>query len=81
MNLLRRLAAEAQGHHAHEPASRTQTLAAQSFRSQTKIPASVSSSTLDSSVSSNVSSESGSEYSSPQLTHRRVTNAEYEEFS
>ncbi|XP_027088942.1 protein ROOT HAIR DEFECTIVE 3 homolog 2 isoform X1 [Coffea arabica] len=81
MILLRQLAAKAQGHPDHEPATHTQTLASQSFRSQTPTRTTTSSSTMDSSVSSNDSSETGGEYSSPQLTRRRVTNVEHEEFS
>ena len=81
MILLRQLAAKAQGHPDHEPATHTQTLASQSFRSQTPTRTSTSTSTMDSSVSSNDSSETGVEYSSPQLTRRRVTNVEHEEFS
>ncbi|KAL3520395.1 hypothetical protein ACH5RR_018544 [Cinchona calisaya] len=73
-NLLRQIAAEAQGHPTQGPAIHTQTLA-QNFRNQTQAPVTVSSSTLDSSVSSDISIES------PQLTRRRVTNAEYEDFS
>ncbi|KAL6952441.1 hypothetical protein U1Q18_040927 [Sarracenia purpurea var. burkii] len=87
MNLLRRLAEEAQGHPTPEaPRPPPQSLVSPSFRNQTQQQDLISrtqqqdlisSSVHDSSVSSNISStESGIEYSSPQLTHRRVVNVE-----
>uniref|UniRef100_A0A5B7BVP3 Putative Root hair defective 3 GTP-binding protein (RHD3) isoform 2 n=1 Tax=Davidia involucrata TaxID=16924 RepID=A0A5B7BVP3_DAVIN len=82
MNLLRRLAEEAQGRPTPDTPRPPQSLGSQSFRSQTQQPNSESSSIPISSVSSNISStESGIEYSSPQMTHRRVTNVEEAEFS
>ncbi|XP_058197059.1 protein ROOT HAIR DEFECTIVE 3 homolog 2 isoform X2 [Rhododendron vialii] len=83
MNLLRRLAEEAQGHPAPETPSPPHSLASHSLRTQTYQPnLSVSSSVPDSSVSTHISStEGGVEYSSPQLTHRRGVNVEQAEFS
>lgn len=70
MNLLRRLAEEAQGHPAPE-ALRTESLASHSFRSQTQ-PNPMSATIPQSSVSSNISSShDGVEYTSPNLTHRQ----------
>ncbi|KAA8537113.1 hypothetical protein F0562_029591 [Nyssa sinensis] len=81
MNLLRRLAEEAQGHPTPGAPTPSQSVGSQSF-SQTQQPNSLSSSIPISSVSSNVSStESGIEYSSPQLKHRQVSNVEQAEFS
>ncbi|KAE9461486.1 hypothetical protein C3L33_06600, partial [Rhododendron williamsianum] len=83
MNLLRRLAEEAQGHPAPETPSPPHSQASHSLRTQTYQPnLSVSSSVPDSSVSTHISStEGGVEYSSPQLTHRRGVNVEQAEFS
>ncbi|KAI8564527.1 hypothetical protein RHMOL_Rhmol03G0188500 [Rhododendron molle] len=83
MNLLRRLAEEAQGHPAPETPRPPHSLASHSLRTQTYQPnLSVSSSVPDSSVSTHISStEGGVEYSSPQLTHRRGVNVEQAEFS
>lgn len=83
MNLLRRLAEEAQGHPAPETPSPPHSLASHSLRTQTYLPnLSVSSSVPDSSVSTHISStEGGVEYSSPQLTQRRGVNVELAEFS
>ncbi|WMV14229.1 hypothetical protein MTR67_007614 [Solanum verrucosum] len=78
MDLLRRLAAEAQGNPAPETSRTSQHVASQSFRSQVSSPNPVSSSVPSSSVSSNISTENDSEYTSPQLTHRRVTQVEQE---
>lgn len=73
MNLLRRLAEEAQGHPTPGPQRPPQPPSYQSFRNETQQPNSVPNSIADSSLSSYVSSvESGNEYSSPQLTRRRV---------
>ncbi|XP_075105488.1 protein ROOT HAIR DEFECTIVE 3 homolog 2 isoform X2 [Nicotiana tabacum] len=77
-DLLRRLAAEAQGNPAPEASRTTHHVASQSFRSQVNSPNPVSSSV---SSSSNISTENDFEYMSPQLTHRRVTQMEQEESS
>ncbi|KAJ9168585.1 hypothetical protein P3X46_020087 [Hevea brasiliensis] len=70
MNLLRRLAEEAQGHPASE-APRTHSLVSHSFKNETQRNP-ISSAIPESSVSSNVSSsDDGVEISSPNLTHRR----------
>ncbi|KAJ4980824.1 hypothetical protein NE237_031661 [Protea cynaroides] len=77
MNLVRKLAEEAQGHPNPEPPRPAPSLATQSFRNQTQRMNSIADSVPDSSVSSNVTStESSVEYSSPSLTHRRSTNTE-----
>lgn len=74
MNLIRRLAEEAQGQQPPEASRSQQSLASQSFRYQTPPPAG-SSSIPESSVSSNISSsESEFESSGPNLIHRRSTN-------
>ncbi|KDP33110.1 hypothetical protein JCGZ_13554 [Jatropha curcas] len=70
MNLLRRLAEEAQGQPAPE-APRPQSLASHSFRNHTQ-PNSTLTTMPQSSVSSNISSsEDGVEYTSPDLRHRQ----------
>ncbi|KAJ4846197.1 hypothetical protein Tsubulata_030589 [Turnera subulata] len=80
MNLLRRLAEEAQGRPTPE-ASRPQPPTFQTFRNQTQ-PNPLSSSVAESSVSSNItSSEDGVEYSSPSLTQRRSTKIVEGEFA
>lgn len=86
MNLLKRLAEEAQGHAAgtsggtepsHNPSSTTQA-----FRNQVPKPNLVTSSSIpSSSVSSVGSSDADSEYSSANLTQRRRTNIQEAEFS
>ncbi|KAI8001095.1 hypothetical protein LOK49_LG09G02582 [Camellia lanceoleosa] len=82
MNLLRKLAEEAQGNPAPEAPRPPLPLGSHNFKSQTQQPHTVSSSVPVSSVSSNISStESGDEYSSPQLTHRRVSNVQQAESS
>lgn len=74
MNLIRRLAEEAQGQQPPEASRPQQSLASQSFRYQTPPPAG-SSSIPESSVSSNISSsESEFESSGPNLIRRRSTN-------
>ncbi|ESR61974.1 hypothetical protein CICLE_v10014270mg [Citrus x clementina] len=74
MNLIRRLAEEAQGQRPPEASRPQQSLASQSFRYQTPPPAG-SSSIPESSVSSNISSsESEFESSGPNLIRRRSTN-------
>ncbi|XP_060175649.1 protein ROOT HAIR DEFECTIVE 3 homolog 2-like isoform X1 [Lycium barbarum] len=78
MDLLRRLAAEARGNPAPGTSRTTQHVASQSFRSQVSSPNPVLSSVPSSSVSSNISTENAPEYTSPQLTHRRVTQVEQE---
>lgn len=82
MNLLKRLAEEAQGRPTPGSQRPPQPLSYQSFRNERQQAKSVPSSAADSSVSSNVSSvESGNEYSSPQLTRRRVISDESAETS
>lgn len=79
MNLLRRLAEEAQGNPTPE-APRPSYF--QNFRNQTPQPNPISSQIPESSVSSNISpSDSGVEYSSPNLMHRRTTNIQEAELS
>ncbi|KAL9453010.1 hypothetical protein AB3S75_008745 [Citrus x aurantiifolia] len=74
MNLIRRLAEEAQGQQPPEASRPQQSLAPRSFRYQTPPPAG-SSSIPESSVSSNISSsESEFESSGPNLIRRRSTN-------
>lgn len=74
MNLIRRLAEEAQGQRPPEASRPQQSLASQSFRYQTPPPAG-SSSIPESSVSSNISSsESEFESSGLNLIRRRSTN-------
>ncbi|XP_043807746.1 protein ROOT HAIR DEFECTIVE 3 homolog 2 isoform X3 [Manihot esculenta] len=80
MNLLRRLAEEAQGHPASE-APRTHSLDSQSFKNE-NWPNPISSMIPESSVSSNVSaSDDGIEYSSPHLTRRRSEKVPEGKFS
>ena len=79
MNLLRRLAEEAQGHPTPEAPRPPYSSAFQSFRNQTPQPNPVSNSIPESSVSSDISfSDSGVDYSSPNLIHRRTTNIQEE---
>ncbi|KAM3748873.1 hypothetical protein ACB098_05G140500 [Castanea mollissima] len=79
MNLLRRLAEEAQGHPAPEAPRPPYSLASQSFRNQTPQPNPVSNSIPESSVSSNISfSDSGVDYASPNLIHRHTTDIQEE---
>ncbi|XP_042490414.1 protein ROOT HAIR DEFECTIVE 3 homolog 2-like [Macadamia integrifolia] len=76
MNLIRKLAEEAQGRPTTEPPRPARSIAVQSFRNQQRT-ISVTDSVPNSSVSSNVAStESSFEYSSPSVTHRRSTNTE-----
>ncbi|XP_043690062.1 protein ROOT HAIR DEFECTIVE 3 homolog 2-like [Telopea speciosissima] len=76
MNLIRKLAEEAQGRPTPEPPRPDPSLAAQSYRNQERT-SSVTDSVPNSSVSSNfTSTESSVEYSSPSMTHRRSTNTE-----
>ncbi|KAJ8758683.1 hypothetical protein K2173_000404 [Erythroxylum novogranatense] len=80
MNLIRKLAEEAQGHSTSEATTtRTELLNSQSFRNQSK-PNPTTSTIPESSVSSNISSaDSDVEYTSPNLAHRRSTkNTEVE---
>ncbi|PON62048.1 RHD3/Sey [Trema orientale] len=82
MNLLRRLAEEAQGHPTPQASRQSGSLMPQGFRHQTHPSNPTSNSIPESSVSSNISpSDSGVEYSSPNLTHRRVTNIQEAELS
>ncbi|KAL3344192.1 hypothetical protein AABB24_023563 [Solanum stoloniferum] len=78
MVLLRWLAAEGQGNPSLGTSRTSQYVSSQSFRSQVNSPNPVSSSVPSSSVSSNISIENDFEYTSPQLTHRRVTQVEQE---
>lgn len=75
MDILRRLAEEAQGRPTPEAPTQPVSLDSQSFRNETPQPNPVKSSVPESSVSSNISySDSGMEYSSPNVTHRRTAN-------
>ncbi|CAN6689310.1 unnamed protein product [Malus baccata var. baccata] len=77
MNLLRKLAEEAQGNQTPEAQGPPVSLASQSYRNETPQPNPVTSSFPESSVSSNIStSDSGMEYSSPPLRQRRTANVE-----
>ncbi|XP_042477269.1 protein ROOT HAIR DEFECTIVE 3 homolog 2-like isoform X2 [Macadamia integrifolia] len=79
MNLIRKLAEEAQGRPTPEPPRPAPLLAAHGFQNQTQRMNSVTEAVPDSSVSSNVTAtENSVEYSSP-LTHRRSTNTEVPE--
>ncbi|KAF5472111.1 hypothetical protein F2P56_008851 [Juglans regia] len=83
MNLLRRVAEEAQGRSTpeRERPGPSYSHTSQGFRVQTPWPK-PNSCTAESSVSSNISSpESGVEYSSTGLMHRRTTNIQEAEFS
>ncbi|KAA3479113.1 protein ROOT HAIR DEFECTIVE 3-like protein 2-like [Gossypium australe] len=81
MNLLKRLAEEAQGHRTPEsPRQQQSSVAFQSFRNQSQL--NPTSSIAQSSVSSNVSvSDSSVEYSSPNLMQRRSTKVQEAELS
>ncbi|PON67730.1 RHD3/Sey [Parasponia andersonii] len=82
MNLLRRLAEEAQGHPTPQASGQSGSLMPQGFRHQTHPSNPTSNSIPESSVSSNnLLSDSGVEYSSPNLTHRRATNIQEAELS
>lgn len=75
MDILRRLAEEAQGRPTPEAPRQPVSLASQSYGSETPQPNRLTSSVPESSVSSSVSySDSGMEYSSPNLARRRATN-------
>ncbi|CAB4307078.1 unnamed protein product [Prunus armeniaca] len=75
MDLLRKLAEEAQGNPAPEAPRRPVSVASQSHRNETPPPNTISSSIPESSVSSNFSSLDGDvEYSSPPLRQRRPMN-------
>ncbi|XP_008225727.1 PREDICTED: protein ROOT HAIR DEFECTIVE 3 homolog 2-like [Prunus mume] len=77
MDLLRKLAEEAQGNPAPEAPRRPVSVASQSHRNETPPPNTISSSIPESSVSSNFSSLDGDvEYSSPPLRQRRPTNVQ-----
>ncbi|CAL9016167.1 unnamed protein product [Prunus brigantina] len=77
MDLLRKLAEEAQGNPAPEAPRRPVSVASQSHRNETPPPNTISSSIPESSVSSNISSLDGDvEYSSPPLRQRRPTNVQ-----
>ncbi|KAM2607051.1 hypothetical protein TB2_035660 [Malus domestica] len=82
MNLLRKLAEEAQGNQTPEAQRRPVSLSSQSYRNETPQPNPVTSSFPESSVSSNISSsDTGMEYSSPPLRPRRTANVEEVESS
>lgn len=82
MNLLRRLAEEAQEYAAPEGRRQSESVVSQSFRQQTPQLNSMSTSIPESSVSSNISSsDDGVECSSPNLTHGQTTNIQEEEIS
>ncbi|BFG28354.1 hypothetical protein CerSpe_146280 [Prunus speciosa] len=77
MDLLRKLAEEAQGNPAPEAPRGAVSVASQSHRNETPLPNTISSSIPESSVSSNISSSDGDvEYSSPPLRQRRPTNVQ-----
>ncbi|XP_021819623.1 protein ROOT HAIR DEFECTIVE 3 homolog 2-like [Prunus avium] len=77
MDLLRKLAEEAQGNPAPEAPRGPVSVASQSHRNETPLPNTISSSIPESSVSSNISSSDGDvEYSSPPLRQRRPTNVQ-----
>ncbi|PNY00852.1 hypothetical protein L195_g024139 [Trifolium pratense] len=79
MNLLKRLAEEAQGNPA--PERTEQHHSDQTFRNQTQKPDSVSSSISNSGLSSVGSSDGDSEYSTTNLSQRQRTNIPEAEFS
>ncbi|XP_050145057.1 protein ROOT HAIR DEFECTIVE 3 homolog 2-like [Malus sylvestris] len=82
MNILRKLAEEAQGNQTPEAQRRPVSLASQSYRNETPQPNPVTSSFPESSVSSNISSsDTGMEYSSPPLRQKRTANVEEVESS
>ncbi|VVA22668.1 PREDICTED: ROOT HAIR [Prunus dulcis] len=77
MDLLRKLAEEAQGNPAPEAPRRPVSVASRSHRNETPPPNTISSSIPESSVSSNISSSDGDiEYSSPPLRQRRPMNVQ-----
>ena len=80
MNLLKRLAEEAQGNSTPE-GSESQNSNAQIFRNQAQKPDPASSTLSNSSVSSVGSSGGDNEYSSTNLSQRRRTNLPEAEFS
>ncbi|KAI4296630.1 hypothetical protein L6164_036575 [Bauhinia variegata] len=74
MNLLKRLAEEAQGYATAEGTERQNSTVVQTFRNEVPKPNLVSSSVSSSSISGIASSEGDTEYSSSNLTQRRRTN-------
>ncbi|OMO70466.1 Root hair defective 3 GTP-binding protein, partial [Corchorus capsularis] len=79
MNLLKRLAEEAQGHQTPEAPRQQTSVAFQGFRNQTPNP---TNSIPESSVASNItSSDEGIEYSSPNLTQRKSAKSQEAEVS
>ncbi|KAJ1420931.1 ROOT HAIR defective 3 GTP-binding family protein [Sesbania bispinosa] len=80
MNLLKRLAEEAQGNPAPER-TESQSSTAQLFRNQVQKPELVSSSITNSAASSVDSSGGDNEYSTTNLSQRRRTNVPEAEFS
>ncbi|EXB75127.1 Protein ROOT HAIR DEFECTIVE 3-2-like protein [Morus notabilis] len=82
MNLLRRLAEEAQGHPTPQASGQSGSAVSQGFRHQTHPSNPLSNSIPESSVSSNISSsDDGVEYLSPILNRRRATNIQEPELS
>lgn len=84
MNLIRRLAEEAQGRPTPEAPRPSYSVASQIYRNQIPKPNPISSQIPESSVSSNMSSDDddiGVECSSPNLMHRRTTNIQKAELS
>lgn len=81
MNLLKRLAEEAQGGNRAPEGTEPQRSAAQIFRNQMERPDSVASSIPNSAVSSVDSSDGDNEYTTTNLSHRRRTNVPDAEFS
>lgn len=78
MNLLRRLAEEGQGYPTPQPPQRPpRPISHQSFKNDHQQSSYVSSTMADTASSSNVTSvDDDPEYSSPQLTRRRVSNGD-----
>ncbi|KAL5577679.1 hypothetical protein UlMin_019378 [Ulmus minor] len=82
MNLIQRLAQEAQGNPTPQPQRQTGSIVTQGYRNQTHPSNPISSSIPESSISSSISStDDGVEYSSPNITHRRVSNVQEAEVS
>jgi hypothetical protein len=83
MNLIRRLAEEAQGRPTPEAPRPSNSATSQIYRNQIPEPNPTSSQIPESSVSSNMSSDDdiGVECSSPNLMHTRTTNIQETELS
>ncbi|KAI4299294.1 hypothetical protein L6164_032765 [Bauhinia variegata] len=81
LNLLKRLAEEAQGYATAPEGQGQNSTTSQTFRNEVPKPNIVSSSISSSAVSSIASSDGDTEYSSPNLTQRRRTNTQEAELS